>query len=104
PWLVTLDALEPFRVAGPVQDPPPLPYLRATQAGAYDVRLTVSLQTQRMRDAGIAPVAISRTDSAGLYWSAAQQLAHATSNGAITRAGDLFASGTISGANPGSEG
>jgi fumarylacetoacetase len=104
PWLVTLDALEPFRVAGPAQDPAPLPYLQGDGLANYDVRLTVSLQTAQMRDSGVAPVEISRTTAGGLYWSAAQQLAHATSNGALARAGDLFASGTISGTTPGSEG
>ncbi|HTX58817.1 MAG TPA: fumarylacetoacetase [Verrucomicrobiae bacterium] len=104
PWIVTLDALEPFRVAAPAQEPPPLPYLQVAQPAAYDVRLEVALQTQRMREAGLAPQVISRTSAAGLYWSVAQQLAHATCNGASTRPGDLFASGTISGSQPGSEG
>ncbi len=104
PWVVTLDALEPFRVSGPVQDPEPLPYLRAPQAAGYDVKLDVELRTQRMRERGIAAQRISHTTFAGMYWNAAQQLAHATANGARTRPGDLFASGTISGSAPDSYG
>jgi fumarylacetoacetase len=100
PWVVTLDALEPFRVAGPVQEPPPLEYLRTAGAAGYDVRLSVELQTQAMRATGRAPHVISRTNFSGMYWNMAQQLAHATVNGAVTRPGDLFASGTISGATP----
>ncbi len=104
PWVVTLDALEPFRVASPAQQPPPLPYLRAEQPGGYDIQLAVDLQTARMREAGIAAHTISRTNFSGMYWNPAQQLAHATVNGARTRAGDLFASGTISGPTPESYG
>jgi len=104
PWVVTLDALEPFRLAGPVQDPPPLPYLRDAGDAAYDVHLEVTIQTQRMRERGEPPHAISRTNFRDMYWNYAQQLAHATANGAVARAGDLFASGTISGAQPGTEG
>jgi fumarylacetoacetase len=103
PWVVTLDALEPFRVASPVQQPPPLPYLRG-QSGGYDIRLTVELQSARMRAAGVAAQVVSSTNFRGMYWNAAQQLAHATVNGARTRAGDLFASGTISGPTPESYG
>jgi fumarylacetoacetase len=104
PWVVTLDALEPFRVAGPVQDPPPLAYLSGAGDASYDIRLEVTILTARMRDLGLPPHPISRTNYAGMYWNFAQQLAHATSNGAVARAGDLFASGTISGPAPGSEG
>jgi fumarylacetoacetase len=104
PWIVTLDALEPFRVAGPVQEPPPLPYLAGGGDAGYDIRLEVSLLTETMRAQGLSPHVISRTTYARMYWSFAQQLAHATSNGAVARAGDLFASGTISGPDDGSEG
>ena len=104
PWVVTLDALEPFRVASPAQQPPPLPYLRAEEPSGYDIRLSIELQTERMRDEGVAAQTISRTNFRGMYWNAAQQLAHATVNGARTRAGDLFASGTISGPEPDSYG
>lgn len=100
PWIVTLDALAPFRVAGPRQEPAPLEYLRVEQANNYDVHLCVELQSERMRADGEPPQVISRTNFAGMYWNMAQQLAHATANGAVTRPGDLFASGTISGATP----
>ncbi|HEX9891076.1 MAG TPA: fumarylacetoacetase [Actinomycetota bacterium] len=99
PWVVTLDALEPFRVAGPEQDPEPLPHLRAPEPRALDVHLEVDLSP-----AEEAPTTVSRTNLRGLYWSVDQQLAHATSNGATARPGDLFASGTISGPDPGTEG
>ena len=104
PWIVTLDALEPFRVAGPVQDPAPLPYLQVKRPWAYAVDLSVSLQSESMRTRGVAPATISQTNFRDMYWNVAQQLAHATSNGAVARPGDLFASGTISGAAPGSQG
>ncbi len=104
PWIVTLDALEPFRVEGPRQEPPPLAYLRAGENWGYDVQLSVELQTARMRERGVAPQRISRTSFRDLYWNVAQQLAHATSNGAVARPGDLFASGTISGSDPGTQG
>ncbi|HZV77072.1 MAG TPA: fumarylacetoacetase [Candidatus Babeliales bacterium] len=104
PWIVTLDALEPFRVDGPQQDPQPLPYLQAREPWAYAISLAVELQSARMRERGLAAVKISQTSFRNMYWSVAQQLAHATANGAVARAGDLFASGTISGAQPGSQG
>jgi fumarylacetoacetase len=104
PWIVSLDALEPFRVTGPVQTPPPLDYLSATASSAFDIQLSIELQTAKMRESGKTPRRISRTTFAGMYWSMAQQLAHATVNGARTRAGDLFASGTISGTSPDSYG
>jgi fumarylacetoacetase len=104
PWVVTLDALERFRVAGPAQDPAPLAYLRTDAPWAYDISLSVELQTQRMRDAGLPARRISQTTFRDMYWNVAQQLAHATANGAIARPGDLFASGTISGAQPQSQG
>jgi fumarylacetoacetase len=104
PWIVTLDALEPFRVEGPRQEPEPLEYLRSNEARAYAVRLAVDLQTARMRELGIAPKTISQTTFRDVYWNVAQQLAHATINGAVTRSGDLYASGTISGSTPGTQG
>lgn len=97
PWVVTLEALEPFRVPAPPQDPPPLHYLASENRDAYDIHLAIDLQTEAMRAAGIAPHEISRTNFRTMYWSMAQQLAHATANGAVARTGDLFASGTISG-------
>ncbi|HEX4013490.1 MAG TPA: fumarylacetoacetase [Candidatus Cybelea sp.] len=104
PWIVTLDALEPFRVAGPPQEPPPLDYLRTETAWAYDISLSVELTTEPMRARNGDAETISRTSFRGLYWSIAQQLAHATANGAVTRPGDLFASGTISGSQPHTQG
>ncbi|HYZ17704.1 MAG TPA: fumarylacetoacetase [Candidatus Acidoferrum sp.] len=104
PWIVTLDALEPFRCAEPERNPEPLPYLRAREAWAYDVELELLLQSARMREHGEPPVTISRTNSRGLYWTVAQQLAHVTSNGATIRPGDLFGTGTISGTQPGTQG
>jgi fumarylacetoacetase len=104
PWIVTLDALEPFRVAAPLQEPRPLPYLDCEPRDAYDIALSVELRTAAMRERNERGSVIARTSFAGLYWTMAQQLAHATSNGALTRAGDLFASGTISGTAPESYG
>ena len=101
PWIVTLDALEPFRVEGPRQEPAPLDYLCVDEAWAYEIRLAIDLQTRRMRERGIAPKTISKTTFRDMYWNVAQQLAHATINGAVARPGDLFASGTISGSTPG---
>jgi fumarylacetoacetase len=100
PWVVTLDALEPYRVAAPLQDPPPLPHLRLEANDTYDIKLEVALASPAMEKA----VTICRTNFRYLYWTISQQLAHATSNGAVARPGDLFASGTISGPNPGSYG
>jgi fumarylacetoacetase len=94
PWVVTLDALEPYRVPGPAQQPEPLDYLAAEEDWGYDIHLEIVLQDQ----------VISRTNFRHLYWTMAQQLAHATANGARARTGDLYASGTISGPRPGSYG
>jgi fumarylacetoacetase len=104
PWIVTLDALEPFRVPPPRQDPPPADHLRAREAWGYAIELEVLLESSRMRAEGCAPEVISRTGFADLYWTLAQQLAHLTTNGASTRPGDLYASGTVSGPARGSEG
>lgn len=104
PWVVTLDALDPFRVKGPAQEPPPLPYLRTTENWAYDISLEVDMLTEKMRKLHQKPETVSRTTFKNMYWNMAQQLAHATVNGAVARPGDLFASGTISGSDPGTEG
>jgi fumarylacetoacetase len=104
PWIVTLDALEPFRTAGPPQDPLPLPHLRAPEKGAYDIRLSVDFSSAKMRAEGHSPMTLARTNFKTLYWSIAQQLAHVTSNGTRVRPGDLYASGTISGTEPDSLG
>jgi len=104
PWIVPLDALEPFRVEGPVQEPGPLPYLATSDSENYDVALSVELSPAALRRAWNAPQTIARTNFRGMYWSMAQQLAHLTSNGAGIRAGDLCGSGTISGSEPDSYG
>jgi fumarylacetoacetase len=104
PWIVTLDALEPFRKRGPVQDPSPLPHLSTDHPWAFDINLAVDLQTQAMRERGIPPETISKTNYDKLYWNIAQQLAHVTSNGTVVRPGDLYASGTLSGAASGEAG
>ncbi len=99
PWVITLDALEPFRVAGPEQVPHVLPYLAFEGARNFDIRLEVLLETP-----GGANNEISRSNFKYLYWNMAQQLAHHTVNGCNIRVGDVFASGTISGPSPGSYG
>jgi fumarylacetoacetase len=104
PWIVTLDALEPYRVAGREQDPPVLPYLESDEPWAFDVGLEVRLSTEEARRQGLSPDVVSGTNFRRMYWSIAQQLAHATANGANVRPGDLYASGTISGSGPGSYG
>ncbi|HTV91562.1 MAG TPA: fumarylacetoacetase [Verrucomicrobiae bacterium] len=104
PWIVTLDALEPFRTSTPPQDPAPLHYLRGSDRAAYDISLAVELSSEKMRDAGAPPLTIARTNFKELYWSMAQQLAHVTVNGTQIRPGDLYASGTISGSGPESQG
>ena len=104
PWLVSLDALEPYRVANRVLDPEPLPHLRVNENAAYDIALEILLQTKRMREQNVPPATISQTNFRDMYWNAAQHLAHMTSNGSRVRAGDLFGSGTISGSEPGTYG
>ncbi len=104
PWVVTLDALEHYRVSGPAQDPPPLEHLRFKDDWNYDIALGIELQTDEMRARGAPAEVISRSNFKYMYWNMAQQLAHATSNGATIRPGDLFASGTISGPDRGSYG
>ena len=99
PWVVTLDALEPFRVPGPVQEPAPLPYLAQRGPHNFDVHLEVALAP-----AGGPETVLSRANFGLMYWSMAQQLAHHTSNGCNLEAGDLYASGTISGTTPNSLG
>ena len=104
PWVVSLDALEPFRVANRALDPQPLPYLHLTEPWAYAIELEVLLLTAAMRERGAPPATIARTNFRDMYWNAAQHLAHLTSNGSRVRAGDLFGSGTISGSEPGTYG
>ncbi|MBA0054012.1 fumarylacetoacetase [Streptomyces sp. AJS327] len=97
PWITPLDALDAARTAPPLRDVPPLPYLddaTAPEPGGIDVRLTVRLNGH--------PVA--EPPFSAMYWTAAQQLAHLTVNGAALRTGDLYASGTVSGPEPGQRG
>jgi fumarylacetoacetase len=102
PWIVTPEALAPYRIPQPLRlagDPTPLPYLwdDADQAaGALDIDLQVSLCTAAMRRDGLAPERLTVSNSRHLYWTAAQMLTHHTSGGCNLRAGDLFGSGTIS--------
>ncbi|WP_047151329.1 fumarylacetoacetase [Aneurinibacillus tyrosinisolvens] len=93
PWVIPLEALEPFRTDGPKQDPEPLPYLRMPGAGTFDIHLEVYLQGEGMEMAQ----RISASNFRYLYWSMAQQIAHHTVGGCNLRPGDLLASGTISG-------
>lgn len=97
PWIVTLDALEPFRVKGPEQFPHVLPYLSVEGEKNFDLTLEVFIQ------AGLSvPTTVSRTNFKYMYWNINQQLAHQTVNGCNIQVGDLYASGTISGPSPGS--
>ncbi len=95
PWVVTLDALEPFRVAGPAQEPQPLPYLQLAGLHNFDVQLEVALVPAG--GPATAETRLSRTNFGLMYWNMAQQLAHHASNGCNLEVGDLYASGTISG-------
>jgi fumarylacetoacetase len=99
PWVVPFAALEPFRCAGPVQQPTALPYLRTTGNQAFDIHLEVWLET-----AAGEKHCVSRSNCKHLYWNVCQQVAHHTSNGCNLRPGDLLASGTISGPTPDSYG
>ena len=93
-WVTPLEALEAYRVAGARQDPEPLPHLRAGRSTVFDIDLAVELNGY----------GLSRTNASNLYWTVEQQIAHLTSNGASVRTGDLLASGTISGPEPGARG
>jgi fumarylacetoacetase len=110
PWIVTRDALEPFRCPAfsrPAGDPKPLPYLSSTEnetVGGFDVTVEVLLRTAAMKQAGLPAVVLSRSSLRDMYWTLAQMLTHHTSNGCNLRPGDLLASGTVSGPSPGSEG
>jgi fumarylacetoacetase len=109
PWVVTMEALAPYRVLAaerPAGDPAPLPYLTPRFAGrdAIDLTLEVYLQSQKMRNAGDAPMLVSRSNLRDLYWTPAQLLTHHASNGCNLCCGDLLATGTISGPREGSEG
>ena len=103
PWVVTLEALAPFRVPAferPAADPPPLAYLSSgknTEQGGIDIMLEVHLVTEKMRAVNHEPVRLSRGNFRDMYWTIAQMVAHHASNGCNLRAGDLLASGTVSG-------
>ncbi|MES2977960.1 MAG: fumarylacetoacetase [Pseudomonadota bacterium] len=102
PWIVTLEALAPYRLAPerPVADPQPLPYLDDAgnrQAGAFDVQLSVLIQTPGMREQGEAPFQLAATSYRHAYWTLAQMVAHHTVNGCNLQPGDLLGSGTLSG-------
>lgn len=99
PWVITLDALEPFRVAGPVQDPEVLPYLKYEGEKNFDINLEVSIKPLNGDE-----TLVCRSNSKFLYWNIEQQLAHHTINGCNINSGDLMASGTISGPTPDSFG
>ncbi len=100
PWVVPMDALEPFRTNGPTQDPAPLPYLQGEAKRAYDIRFEVQLQSDKMSQ----PQKICTTNAKYLYWNVCQQIAHHTVGGCNLRPGDLLATGTISGPDPDSYG
>src|SRR5688572_7464895 len=109
PWVVTMEALEPFRApwTRAPEDPQPLAYLdsRMTrERGAIDIRLEVLVETRRMRDNRVAPQPLSRTSYRHAYWTAEQLVAHHTVNGCRLRPGDLLGTGTLSGPAPGEEG
>ena len=110
PWVVPLEALAPFRTAAfprPPEDPRPLPYLSSAAneaSGGLDATVEVFLRSAEMRRAGHDAVRLSRGSVREMYWTMAQMVTHHTSNGCNLRAGDLLATGTISGATPGTEG
>jgi len=93
PWVITPEALEPFRTEGPVQSPEPMEYLKTKSNPTYDIILDVYLKTQKMNE----PELIAKSNFKYLYWNVYQQIAHHTVNGCNLRTGDLLASGTISG-------
>jgi fumarylacetoacetase len=99
PWVVTLDALEPFRVKGPDQHPHVLPYLSFEGNRNFDIQLEVYIQPDKSE-----PTTVCRSNFKYMYWNMCQQLAHHTVNGCNVQVGDLYASGTISGPSPGSYG
>ncbi|MDR9419799.1 fumarylacetoacetase [Gracilimonas sp.] len=100
PWIVTLDALEPFRTEAPAQNPKPLSYLDQKNRTTFDIELEVFIKTEKLS----TPYEICRTNYKHLYWTMAQQLAHHTITGCNIKPGDLYGSGTISGSEEGSYG
>jgi fumarylacetoacetase len=106
PWIITAEALEPFRIAQPPRpagDPRPLPHLWDDQdqkSGAFDIALDALVLTEAMRERGLAPHRMSQSNTSDLYWTLAQFVAHHTSGGCNLVPGDLFGTGTISGPTP----
>jgi len=104
PWIVTMEALAPFRAPAferPEGDPEPLPYLDSPEnreRGGFDIKLEVLISTGQMREKGVAPHRLSASNTRDLYWTFAQMLTHHMSNGCNLQPGDLIASGTVSGA------
>lgn len=99
PWIVTMDALEPFRTKGPKQEPTPLPYLQQKGKHSYDINLQVAIQPENSE-----ATVVSNSNFKYMYWTMSQQLAHHTSNGCRVNSGDMMGSGTISGPTPDSFG
>lgn len=99
PWIITMDALEPFRTKGPKQDPSPLPYLQIKGKHTFDINLEVAIQPENAE-----ATIVSKSNFKYMYWSMSQQLTHHTSNGCRVNSGDMMGSGTISGATPDSFG
>ena len=109
PWVVTLEALAPFRTgfSHPASDPQPLPYLShpsVSDSGAFDVKLDVLLATEKSRQAGAEPAHLSSSNFKDAYWTVAQLITHHTVNGCNLQPGDLLGTGTLSGPNAGEEG
>ncbi|KAI9085298.1 hypothetical protein K1719_032675 [Acacia pycnantha] len=100
PWIVTLEALEPFATDAPKQDPPPLPYLAEKASKNYDISLEVRIKPAEHNNLSL----VTRSNLKHLYWTLTQQLAHHTVNGCNLRPGDLLGTGTISGPEPDSLG
>lgn len=92
PWIITMDALEPFRTAGPKQNPTPLPYLQQKGKQAFDIHLEAYVAPENAE-----PTCVTKSNFKYMYWSMNQQLAHHTSNGCRVNSGDMMGSGTISG-------
>ncbi len=99
PWIITMDALEPFRTKGPKQDPAPFPYLQLKGKNTFDINLEITIQPEN----GVETI-VSKSNFKYMYWSMSQQLAHHTSNGCRVNSGDMMGSGTISGPTPESYG
>jgi fumarylacetoacetase len=110
PWIVTMEALAPFRAPAferPAGDPAPLPHLDSPanrENGGLDLTLEVAIASPKMREAGTPPIRVSRGNFRDMYWTVAQMIAHHTSNGCNLRPGDLLASGTVSGETEDSRG